>query len=187
MAFKRMLPRKGTVIPEGHRPHGSTNAALHELPAYREHTHDLIGVVLYLPRLKFIVVPFRLVSSGGAGCVIIEGDKTYPRGGYDIDVSDWELQRAERVALCNVKFGDLAATNRELRALADGRTVWIDVEQSIVVGPDPVCVRCGVWLNQPDKEISYTDTYEGPVCDGPISCADRQGKRGDVYRAPVRS
>lgn len=187
MAFKRMLPRKGTVIPEGHRPHGSTNAALHELPAFREYTHDLIGVVLYLPRSKHIVVPFKH-HSGGMGVVIVEGDSAYPRGGHHVDVSDWELQRAERVTIRvprNIRhLGD--GPDKTLRELANSDRVWVEVEQPIVVEPDPVCVRCGAWLNRPGGEIEYTVGYNGPVCDGVITCADRQHRRDTVYRAPVQ-
>lgn len=187
MAFKRMLPRKGTVIPEGHRPHGSTNAALHALPAFREHRHDLVGVVLYLPRSKHVVVPFKH-HQGGMDVVVIEGDETYRRGGHHLSVSDWELQRAELVAIRVPRRQVLGGgPERTLRELADGARVWVEVEQPIVVEPDPVCVRCGVWLNKPGDEISFTDGYAGPTCDSVILCADRQGKRGEVYRAPVRS
>lgn len=189
MAFKRMLPRKGTVIPEHHRPHGSTNAALHELPAFREYTHDLIGVVLYLPRSKHVVVPFRH-HSGGMGVVIVEGDASYPRGGHHVDVSDWELQRAERVSV-RVPRKQVAGAgpNKTLRELADGDRVWVEVEQPIVVEPDPVCVLCGVWLNRPDQEVSFSGSILGPQCNNVFECEERQHRRnprGDVYRAPVQ-
>lgn len=189
MAFKRMLPRKGTVIPESHRPHGSTNAALHELPAFREHTVDLIGVALYLPRSKHVVLPFRH-HDGGMDVVVMEGDATYRRGGHHLSVSDWELQRAERVSI-RVPRRQVAGGGPEktLRELADGDRVWVEVEQPVVVEPDPVCVRCGVWLNRPGEEISFTDGYAGPTCDGVISCANRQhrrDRRDDIYRAPVQ-
>lgn len=187
MAFKRMLPRKGTVIPEGHRPHGSTNAALHELPAFREYTHDLIGVVLYLPRSQHVVVPFKH-HSGGMGVVIVEGDAAYPRGGHHVDVSDWELQRAERVSIRVPRRQVLGAgPEKTLRELANSARVWVEVEQPISVQPDPVCVRCGAWLNRPDAEIVYTNGLDGPVCESVPECADRKDRRDDIYRAPVRS
>lgn len=188
MAFKRLLPRRGTVIPEFHRPQGSTNAALHELPAFREHTVDLIGVVLYLPRSKHVVVPFKH-HSGGMGVVIVEGDAAYPRGGHHVDVSDWELQRAERVAIVVPRSirGLSCSPDKTLRDLADGGRVWVEVEQTVEVEPDPVCILCGVWLNRPGLEISYSGSILGPQCDDVFLCEERQSKRGEVYRAPVRS
>lgn len=103
MASKPLLPRRGTVIPLNHRQEPtSINSALHELPAYREHVLGLLGTVLYLPRTRWVVVPTRLLGGGGdmsMGCVIVHGDETYPRGGYDVVVSEWELQRALRVVL----------------------------------------------------------------------------------------
>lgn len=190
MSFKRLLPRKGTVIPEVHRPHGSTNAALHELPAFREHTHDLTGVVLYLPRNWHVVVPFKH-HDGGMGVVIVEGDSNYPRGGHHVDVSDWELQRAERVAI-RVPRRQVAGDgpDKTLRDLADGGRVWVEVEQPIVVEPDPVCIRCGVWLNRPGRETNYSVISDGPLCTDVFVCGDRQHRqdpRSDVYRAPVQS
>lgn len=187
MAFTRMLPRKGTVIPEVHRPQGSTNAALHELPAFREHTHDLIGVVLYLPRSKHVVVPFKH-HSGGMGVVIVEGDSNYPRGGHHVDVSDWELQRAERVAIVVPRKQTRGMDSlKTLRELADGDRVWVEVEQPVVVEPDPVCVKCGVWLTRPGHEVSHSDGPRGPECDRLIECANRIHRRDGVYRAPVQS
>lgn len=190
VAFKRLLPRKGTVIPESHRPQGSTNAALHELPAFREHTVDLIGVVLYLPRSKHIVVPFKH-HSGGMGAVIVEGDAAYPRGGHHVDVSDWELQRAERVAIV-VPRRQVAGGGPEktLRDLADGGRVWVEVEQTVEVEPDPVCIRCGLWLNRPGLEVEYTVDGAGPECVDSADCLDRQSRNvanSGVYRAPVQS
>lgn len=186
MAFKRLSPRKGTVIPEHHRPPGSINAALHELPAFREYTHDLIGVVLYLPRLRHVVVPYTLRNSGGAGCVIVEGDETYPRGGYHIDVSDWELQRAERVAIRNSKSRELAGMRREFRHLSDGGFVQVDVEDAIEVEPDPDirCWRCKKWLTNPDAPVEFDMTQEGPECRNQDACLARTIPK--VYRAPVQ-
>ena len=182
MAFKRLLPRKGTVIPEDHRPQGSINAELHELPAFRERTHDLIGVVLYLPRLKHVVVPFRH-HQGGMGAVIVEGDATHPRGGHHVDVSDWELQRAERVVLRQQDPYEL----RTLRPLADGKRVWVAVEDEIVVEPDPEirCGACNVLLSNPDRPIAHKTWNDVVMCDDTEACK-RRVQRG-VYRAPVQS
>jgi len=191
VAFKRLTPRKGTVIPESHRPQGSTNAVLHELPAFREHTHDLIGVVLYLPRQMLVVVPFRLCDNGGAGCVIVEGDKKYPRGGYDIYVSEWELQRAERVVLRVPRrpfLDDQVWLKKSLRRLADGGDIWVQAEDAIVVEPDPDvrCRHCGKWLSNPDAPVSHLILDEGQAeCRNQDQCLAR--KQNVVYRAPVQS
>lgn len=182
MAFNRLFPRRGTVIPENYRPHRSINAVLHELPAFREYTHDLIGVVLYLPRLKHVVVPFRH-HRGGMSVVVIEGDATYPRGGHHLDVSDWELQRAQRVVLRQQEPHEL----RTLRPLADGGRVWVMVEDEIVVEQDPEvrCGTCNVWLSNPDRPIAHKTGDGVIVCDDTEACQLR-ARRG-VYRAPVES
>lgn len=187
MAFKRMLPRKGTVIPEGHRPHGSTNALLHELPAFREHTVDLIGVPLFLPRQQMVVLPFRH-HQGSMDVVVMEGDKTYPRGGYHLDVSDWELQRAEK--LIYETSARRANDYWNTRRCASGIFVRTLVEDAVVIEPDPVCVKCGAWLNRPDYEIEFIVGLGGPECKGQVFCAERQyrrDRRDGVYRAPVQS
>jgi len=185
MAFKKLFPRKGTVIPEGHRPEGSINAALHGLPAYREHTHDLVGALLFLPRTGWVVTPFRLSGSGDADCAIVMGDKRYPRGGHHVNVCRWELQRAEHVVFTLQTLGEQDCW--AARRTAEGRAIRVVAEQPIEVQPDPVCIRCGVWLTAPGKGVNYIDTPAGPECLAVIECADRQAKDSRVYRAPVQS
>jgi hypothetical protein len=187
MASKRLFPRRGTVIPEHHRPPGSTNAELHELPAYREHTHDLIGVVLYLPRQRHVVVPFQH-HRGSAGCIIIEGDDTYPRGGHNVDVSDWELQRAERVVLSNNAIG--RHDYWRVRPCASGIRVRTLVEDEIVIEPDVEirCRSCNKWLSNPDSPVEFEMTPEGPECSDQDACVlqSRWHRARSVYRAPVQ-
>lgn len=134
MAFKG-LPRKGTVIPEHHRPPGSINAALHELPAYREHTYDLRSTLLYMPRTRLILIPLDHVSADYWRCSVAWGDETYPHGGYDLCVSNWELQRARRVAVTRADFDG----PREWVPLADpvAREVAVVIEPVVVVERDP--------------------------------------------------
>ena len=93
-----------TVIPEAHRPEGSTNAELYTLPVRRKWTHDCKGLLLYLPRTDMVVVPVAMYGSPGESgascgyhCIVVRGTPRYPRGGYEICVSDWELQRAVEV------------------------------------------------------------------------------------------
>jgi hypothetical protein len=100
MAFKTLAERPDEVeIPEGHRPQGSANAVLHELPVQRRHTHDVRGMLLFLPRTGLVVTPFQLYGDGSWGCMVVVGDETYPRGGYDLFVSRWEIQRAVEVSM----------------------------------------------------------------------------------------
>lgn len=93
MAFKGPLIDR-TSIPPDRRPEGSTNDALHKLPVRRTTVHDLRGTLLLLPRTGIIAMP-ETMHVGGWNCVVIDGgDTDYRRDGYDIWVSDWELQRA---------------------------------------------------------------------------------------------
>ncbi len=71
----------------------SINEQLAELPIVREHTHDVRGLVLYFPRTGLVMVPYVMVR-GGWNCVVVVGNETHPRGGYDLFVSDEEIRRA---------------------------------------------------------------------------------------------
>lgn len=104
MAFK--FPEIDTEIPEYRRPKGSINAELHELPVRQRYVDS--GTLLYLPRTKLIVVVTNHRADGMCG-VIVVGDETYPRGGYDIDVSDWEVQRAVVIPDSSIKAAAIAA------------------------------------------------------------------------------
>lgn len=180
MAFKRLSPRRGTVIPEDRRPPGSINAALHELPAYREYTHDLRGVVLYLPRTRFVVVPTRLVGGGDAGMYVMI---VHPRGGYDIDCSEWELQRALRVVLDLAPVDSHPGVRPDLPGVmvaetADGHMIKVRRETPVVVEPEPGafdsvgrCRLCGVHL----PAMLMVDTSAGVQCSDSTACADRIG------------
>ncbi|MHB1973805.1 MAG: hypothetical protein ACYCR4_05885 [Acidimicrobiales bacterium] len=71
----------------------SIKERLEGLPVVREHTHDAKGLVLYFPRTGLVMVPYAQVRSGW-NCVVVIGNETYPRGGYDLFVSDEEIRRA---------------------------------------------------------------------------------------------
>jgi hypothetical protein len=71
----------------------SINEQLAELPVVREHVHDVKGFVLYFPRTGLVMVPYEM-TRGGWNCVVVVGNETYPRGGYDLFVSDEEIRRA---------------------------------------------------------------------------------------------
>lgn len=83
-------------------PPGSINAELLELPEQRFYTHNVKGMLLLLPRTGLIVVPYRAHAGGSWSSVVVDGDACrkeggtvpYPRGGYDIEVSELELTTA---------------------------------------------------------------------------------------------
>lgn len=92
MAFKG-FQRPSTAIPESRRPPGSINAALHELPVRHKTGFAAFNRVIYLPRTGLIVFAAHLRDTG-IGCIVLVGNETYPHGGHDIWVTDWELVRA---------------------------------------------------------------------------------------------
>jgi len=89
LAFKGSKIRSD--IPENHRPPGSINAALHELPVLQRRLAN--GTLAYLPRMGIVVVLLENAADGMRGVVVV-GRGMFPRGGYDIHVSNWEVQRA---------------------------------------------------------------------------------------------
>lgn len=194
MAFKKLSPRRGTVIPEYYRtqPTG-TNAVLHELPAYREHVYDLIGVLLYLPRTRWVVLPTRIMAGGGdmtlAAIVVAGGGETYPPSGYQVCVSEWELQRALRVVIdlrpvdtMAVGLGDRPGV--ALAEVADGSFVKVLREEPVVVEPepgafddqpmDPATLHTVLTRNRVVTLMTDADALNGsqwrPDKDGPLCC-----------------
>ncbi|MCU1492085.1 MAG: hypothetical protein JWM85_3490 [Acidimicrobiaceae bacterium] len=71
----------------------SITEQLAELPIVRDYVHDVKGLVLRLPRTGLVVVPVQELHRGW-NCVVVIGNETYRRGGYDIYVSNNELRRA---------------------------------------------------------------------------------------------
>jgi hypothetical protein len=57
-------------------------------------THAAKGRLLYLPRTEMIVVPFQMHSDGGWNVVVVRGNQTYPRGGYELSISPAEIETA---------------------------------------------------------------------------------------------
>lgn len=113
MTFKKSFEIR-TDIPEHRRPEGSINAALHELPVRQKYLGT--GTLVYLPRTGFIVTLIEH-GTGGMRGVIVVGNETYPRGGYDIDVSDWEVQRA--VVLPDDALRDIAIATYQKKSTTD--------------------------------------------------------------------
>ena len=62
------------------------------LPKQR-HSYQAKGLLLLVPRTKMVMVPHHIVK-GGWNCVVVKGNDTYPVGGYDLYVSDIEIETA---------------------------------------------------------------------------------------------
>ncbi len=139
--------RARSVIPEDHRPEGSINAELHALPVLRFYGRALRGVPVLLPRCGLVVVPHRFdYSDDGAGAIVVMGSETYPRGGYDVDVSEWELQRAQRLCL----GPDVMSVPYHPE---DGKGCVVHFSASRAVAADGTSVR--VWT-QTDAELGWS-------------------------------
>lgn len=110
-------------------PEGSINAQLLALPQQRQHTHDMRGRLLRLPRSGLIVVPIRY-HVGYYSCVVVDGTEgprrddgteLYPRGGHDIDVSALEMQTAIELTVTKppLDMADVVSTIAHLAANVD--------------------------------------------------------------------
>lgn len=71
---------------------GGRNEAIESDPIQRQYTHDVKGMVLYMPRTGLTLVP-HTQHVGGWDCVVVDGNETYPRGGYDLFIPDNEIKR----------------------------------------------------------------------------------------------
>lgn len=105
-------------------PPGSDNAALLALPQQRVHTHEMKGKLLYFPRTDQVMVPFEMTRGGGWGVVVVfngeraprhdgtngrpEGTPIYPPGGYNLHVSDLEMQTAVELEATQVWAASIA-------------------------------------------------------------------------------
>lgn len=200
MAFTRLFPRRGTVIPE-HCRHGD-NAVLHELPAYREHVHDLVGVLLYLPRTRWVVLPTRIVAGGGdmtlAVIVVAGGGEAYPPDGYQVCVSEWELQRAMRVVfdlrtVDTVPVGFGGHPGIAVAEVADGTMIKVEHGTPVVIEPEPgafeepsilegMTARNRITLHMTDAG-ALNGTPWRPDKDGPLHCVRCGAVVGDSHSA----
>jgi hypothetical protein len=57
-------------------------------------THAAKGRLLLLLRTEMVVVPFQMHSNGGWNCVVVRGNQTYPRGGYELYIGPDEIETA---------------------------------------------------------------------------------------------
>lgn len=58
------------------------------------HSHAAKGRLLYLPRTEMIVCPFQMTRDGDWNCVVVRGNQTYPRGGYELMIFKDEIETA---------------------------------------------------------------------------------------------
>lgn len=64
----------------------------------RRYAHTAHGLILKLPRTGLVVVPFRSHTTGW-DAVVVEGHGSYPVGGYDVYISNNEIETAIEVRL----------------------------------------------------------------------------------------
>lgn len=57
-------------------------------------SHAAKGRLLYMPRTEMIVCPFQMTPAGDWNCVVVRGNKTYPRGGYELLLFKDEIETA---------------------------------------------------------------------------------------------
>ncbi|QOD06072.1 hypothetical protein IDT60_21150 (plasmid) [Pseudarthrobacter sp. BIM B-2242] len=98
----------------------STNDYCASLPR-RRYTHQAQGLILKLPRTGLVVVPFRS-HKGGWSCVVVEGYGAYPVGGYDVSISNTEIETATELHLGEPVPVEIV-TAEEADALEDGRYI----------------------------------------------------------------
>ena len=58
------------------------------------YSHAAKGRLLYLPRTEMIVCPFQRTRDGDWNCLIVRGNQTYPRGGYEVLIFKDEIETA---------------------------------------------------------------------------------------------
>lgn len=94
----------------------SSNDYCARLPR-RRYSHQAYGLILRLPRTGLVVVPVRDYKDGW-GCVVVEGYGAYPVGGYDVSISNTEIETAIEVRL-GEEVPVQVATAEEAEALPD--------------------------------------------------------------------
>lgn len=57
-------------------------------------SHTAKGRLLYFPRTEMILVPFEMTEGGHWNCVVVRGNRTYPRGSYHLSVGAAEVECA---------------------------------------------------------------------------------------------
>lgn len=57
-------------------------------------SHAAKGRLLYLPRIEMVVCPFQMTKDGDWNCVVVRGNQTYPRGGYELLIFRQEIETA---------------------------------------------------------------------------------------------
>lgn len=84
----------------------STNDYLATLPV-RRRSYEAGGQLLLMPRLGLVVVPHTKHASGW-DVVVVAGNSTYPRGGYDLFLGALEIETATELFDQNVLLASAA-------------------------------------------------------------------------------
>jgi hypothetical protein len=100
----------------------STNDYCALLPRQR-YSHEAQGLILRLPRTGLTVVPFKETGSGYWDAVVVEGSKTYPRGGYPISLSKVEIETAIELTVGDPVETNFVSTPEEAETLELGQYI----------------------------------------------------------------
>lgn len=162
MAFKTDFRPPRWEISSDHRPPGSINAALHELPVTREHLAGIENKVLLLPRLGVVGIVIE-PRSGGAHFRVLQPNPDLPAypANCALWVSDWELYRAVDMHIVpwtshtNVEYG--------LRPKGSGEdaTRWMD--QVSWFGAREMALEAAEVLDDYDPVLLTRTTHIGGV------------------------
>lgn len=57
-------------------------------------SHAAKGRLLFLPRTEMVVCPFQMTKAGDWNCLVVRGNQTYPRGGYEVLIFKQEIETA---------------------------------------------------------------------------------------------
>lgn len=72
-------------------------------------SHAAKGRLLYLPRTEMVVCPFQRTQAGDWNCLVVRGNQTYPRGGYELLVFKDEIETS--VVIDPERLGELTEGN----------------------------------------------------------------------------
>lgn len=72
-------------------------------------SHAAKGRLLYLPRTEMVVCPFQMTRDQDWNCLIVRGNQTYPRGGYEVLIFRDEIETA--VIIDPERLGELTEGN----------------------------------------------------------------------------
>lgn len=117
----------GRPQPELGNPEGlSINDYCALLPK-RRYSHEAKGKVLYFPRTELVGVPAEMRQGGGYNVTVVVGNKTYPVGGYNLYVSECEIETALELSIL-----PMSLNYRQLRKEPDPNSPF---RRGVIQGP----------------------------------------------------